>query len=166
MSNTSLGPVSPFFLAFQLEGACILQRLLERKKLLVLVGNGAGAQPVPVRLPPIVLEGFIWSGGHVGRPGTSLGPVFPFFLGFQLESACMQQRLFERQELLVFAHTNVASAQPVPIALPSAVLVYFIWAGRHVGRPDSCLAPHLPFFLAFQLECACMKQRLFERQEG
>ena len=78
----------------------------------------------------------------------------------------MQQRLLERQELLVFAHTNVASAKPVPIALPSVVPVGCMWVRRHVGRPHASLGPVLPFFVAFQLEEACVHQRLLERKEG
>ena len=61
------------------------QRLLERQELLVLGGNVPGAKPVPIALPPVVLESFIWSGGHVGRPGTSLAPLSPLcFAPFSL----------------------------------------------------------------------------------
>ena len=44
-----------------------------------------------------------------------------------IREANMQQRLLERQELLVFFDTNIASAQPVPVPLPPIVLVGCVW---------------------------------------
>ena len=48
------------FYAFQLEGACLQQRLLERHVLLLLGRLIAGAQPVPPTLPPVVLVNNVW----------------------------------------------------------------------------------------------------------
>ena len=96
----------PLFLLFQLEGACVQQRLLERQELLVFCTNIASAQPVPVPLPPVVLVGLVWAGGNVGRPCTALAPRLPLFLAFQLEGACVQQRLLERQELGLCANSG------------------------------------------------------------
>ena len=100
----------------------------------------------------------IWVGKYVGRPDTSLGPITPFLSAVQLECTCIQQCLLERKELLVFAHTNVAGAQPVHITLPCVVLVDIFWVGGHVGQ-------HYLFVKAFQPERVCIKQGLLERQE-
>ena len=45
------------------------------------------------------------------------------------------------------------------------MLVNFLWTRGHVGRSCSALAPYLPLVLAFQLQGACVHQRLLERQE-
>ena len=58
------------------------QRLLERQELLVFGSNCAGAQPVPLPLPPVVLVGLFWGGGNVGRPCTALAPLPPTLSGF------------------------------------------------------------------------------------
>ena len=165
--SPALAPHTPVYLAFQFEGACIQQRLVKNCWLLPLltVTNVAGAKPVPIALPPVVRIAFMWVGGHVRRSGTSLGPVSPFLNVFQLQCACIQQRLLERQELLVFKGI-VTGAKPVPIALPPVVFVVFFWVRGHVCRPGTCLGPVSPFADAFQLECACIHQRLLERQEG
>ena len=63
-------------------------------------------------LPPVVLVRSHGVGRHVNRACTALGPVLPFFGGFQLECACMQQRLLERQELHVLGG-NGAGTEPV-----------------------------------------------------
>ena len=57
VEGTLAGCVSllPLFCAFQREGACVQQRLLERQELLFLpYTHIAGAQPVPVPLPTVV----------------------------------------------------------------------------------------------------------------
>ena len=68
----------------------------------------------------------------------------------------MQQRHVERQELLDFAAANVAGAKPVPIALPTVVLVGLMGVGGHVGRPGTSLGTVFPFCLAFKPERVCM----------
>ena len=75
------------------------QRLLERQGLVLLWYNCASAQLVPVPLPLVVLVGFVWVGGNIGRLRTALAPRLPLFLALQLEGACVQQRLLERQEV-------------------------------------------------------------------
>ena len=105
-------------------------------------------QPVPVSLPPVVLVGFMWVGGDVGRPDTSLAPLLPLWTACELEGAYILQRLVERQELFVFGG-NVAGAQPVPIASPPVVLVGLIWVGGDAGRPGTSPGPVLSFCLAF-----------------
>ena len=60
----------------------------------------------------------------LGLESVSAGRMpSPLFHAFQLEGACAQQRLLERQELLVFFDTNCASALPMPVPLPPIVLV-------------------------------------------
>ena len=59
----------------------------------------ACAQPVPEPLPSIVFVAAVWAGWNVVRTCTALAPPLPFYLGLQLERACVQQRLLERQEL-------------------------------------------------------------------
>ena len=153
----------PLFLAFQLEGACVQQRLLERQELLVFVSNVAGAQPVPVPLPPVVLVGLSGLEGMLAGRAPLLRHASTLS-AFQLEGACVQQRLLERQELLVFVQPTCqcpASAR----TLATRRACRLVWGGGHVGRPCTALAPRLPLFLAFQLEGACVQQRLLERQE-
>ena len=165
-ARATFAPLCPFFNVFQLEKTCIHQRVLERQEsLAVAAANVASAQPVPTALPPVVLVGFIWVEGNVGRPDTSLGPFRSFFLAFQLECACIQQCLLERQELLFLATGNVACAQPVPIALPPVVRVDLIWAGGDVGRPGTSLAQLPPLCSALKFEGACIQQRLVELQK-
>ena len=78
----------------------------------------------------------------------------------------MQQRLLERQELLVFLATcRIASAEPVPVSLPPVVFVDLGGVRGNVGIPCTALAPLLPLFLALQLEGAYVQQRFRERQE-
>ena len=60
-------PRLPLFLCFQLEGVCMTQRFFERQELLVFVSNIAGAQPVPMLLPPVLRVGCLWAGGYIGR---------------------------------------------------------------------------------------------------
>ena len=50
----ALAPCLPPSLAFQLDGACTHQRLLERDELLVLWCTCASTQPVTVPLPPVM----------------------------------------------------------------------------------------------------------------
>ena len=76
------------------------QRLLERQELLVFESNVAGAQPVPKPLPPIVLVDLFRGRRNVGRTCAGLVPLLPLFIACQLEGACVQQRLLERQEVL------------------------------------------------------------------
>ena len=54
---------------------------------------------MPVPLPPGVLVGCVWTVGHIGRSVATLAPRLPVFYVIQLEGACVQQRLVERQEL-------------------------------------------------------------------
>ena len=95
----------------------------------------------PMALPPVVLVDLVWVGGNVGRPDTSLGLVCPFFVAFQAERACMQQRRLERQELLGLMG-NVASPQPVPVPLPPVVLAGCVWVGGHVDSESPAVAGH------------------------
>ena len=55
---------------------------------------------MPIALPPVVLAHFVWVRGNLGRARATFVPLFPIFNVFQLECACMQQRLVESQELL------------------------------------------------------------------
>ena len=118
--------------------------------------------PVPNQCPypchPSCVD-LVRGSGNVGRPRTTLAPLHPLFLTFQLEGPCVQQRLLERQELLLVC--QVASAQPVPIPLPPLVLVDLVWGRGNVGRPRTALAPRLPLFLAFSLrDRACSSASL------
>ena len=106
---------------------------------------------MPVPLPALVLVELVRGSGYVGRPFTALAPRLPLSRALQLEGACVQQRLLERQELLVFG-SNCSGAQPVPVPLPPLVLVDVVWAGRNVGRPFTALAQSLPLLYAFQIE--------------
>ena len=171
-STSALAPRLPLFKAFQLEGACVQQRLLEREELVVFDTNITVTQPVPVPLPPLVLVGCVGGGGDISRPCAALAPRLPPFQVLQLEKTRVQQRLLERQELLALFATNIAGAQPVPVplrarrvALPPVVRVDCVWVGGYFGRTRTALAPRLPLFRAFQLEGACLQQRLLERQE-
>ena len=121
-----LAPRVPLSAAFQLEGACVQQRILERKKLEVFGSNVAGAQPVPAPLLPVVLVDLFWSRGNLSRPNIGLAPSLPLFCAFQVEGACIQQRLLERQKLVVFG-SNCAGAQPGPVPMPSVMLLNLIW---------------------------------------
>ena len=107
--RTALAPLRPLLLGLQLEGARVQQCLLERQELLVLCRNCVSTQPVPVPFPPVMLVDLVWVGRDIGRPRTILASLLPLFLGhaplfplfriLQLEGACVQQRLLERQEV-------------------------------------------------------------------
>ena len=135
----------PLRAALQVKRPCVQQCFREGHVHLFAGLDVACAQPVPKPLPPVVLVGSFWVRGDIGRPRTALTPSLPAFLAFQLEGAYVQQRLLERQELLVFEHTNVvalerqalvvgvcgvARAQPVshilPAVVPAARLKLFI----------------------------------------
>ena len=91
-------------------------------------------------LPPAVLAGGVWVGGHVGRPPAFLAPHdthLPLFRAGQVERPCEGQCLAERRK---FARLlDAAAAQPVLSAptLPPAVL-----EGRS-GRRGT-LGGHMP----------------------
>ena len=125
-TRADLAPLLPLFLVVQLEGTCIQQRVLEREEL--FGGLVATVQPVPVPLPPVVLVDLGWGGGDIGRTRAALAPLLLLLLVLQLEGACTQQRVLEREELLVLFDTNVTGAQPVPVTLPIVVLVDLVWS--------------------------------------
>ena len=58
---SALAPRRPLWHGLQLEGSCVQQRFLERQELLLTANEVAGAQPVPVPLPPIVLVDALWA---------------------------------------------------------------------------------------------------------
>ena len=99
-----------------------------------------------------------WQAVHHSCPRSTC----PF--AYQIEGACVQQGLYERQELLVFG-SNCADAQPVPPPLPTVVLVDLDLGRGFVGRTCAALAPRHPLFYAFQVAGACVQQRFLERQE-
>ena len=92
---------------------------------------------MPVPLSPLVLVGFARAGRNAGRPVTLSRHVL------QLEGACVQQCLLERQELLVFLDTNIASAQPVPVPFSTLVLVGCVCVGGGHWLPESRSSLHL-----------------------
>ena len=71
-SCATLAPRLPVFLAFQLQGACVQQRLREQKEAEFASNEVTGTQPVSAPLPPGVLVDLFWGGGHAGRPYTGL----------------------------------------------------------------------------------------------
>ena len=131
--------------------ACVQQCVCEGQVHLLALCDVAGAQPVPVPLPPLVLVDTMRVGGNIRRPCIALAPRMPRFLRFQFEGACVQQCFCEGQTLLL-ALLNVAGAEPVPVPLPPLVLVDPFWVGRYVAKPYSTLAPRLPVIFAFQLK--------------
>ena len=56
----ALAPHRLLFLALQLKGACVQQCFSEGHMLLVAPFHVAGAQPVPMALPPVVLVDLAW----------------------------------------------------------------------------------------------------------
>ena len=124
----------PRFLAFQLEGACVQQRLLERQELLVVceccrcpASARTLATPRACRLAGVV--------GMLAGRAPLLHHAFHSF-SLSVEGACVQQRLLNGSMLL--------TAQPVPVPLPPLVLVGCVWVGGHGGLPYSALAPLPP----------------------
>ena len=108
--------------------------------------NVGGTQPVPIALPPVVLVDLVWACRDVGSSFTDLAPHIPLFLGLQLEGACVQQCLLERQEMLIF-WSNGAGTQPVPVPFPAAVPVDLFWGRRNAGRSGIAFAPRIPLVL-------------------
>ena len=80
---------------------------------------------MPVPLPPVVLVGSVRGGGHVGRPFTVLAPCPPPSHAFQLEGACVQQRLLERQERLSVNNSHPQERGPKPIKDPRRLRSFF-----------------------------------------
>ena len=67
------------FVADEAELPRYAQALVKRQDLdfLGLAGLVAGAEPVVPPLPPAVLVGAAWEGGHVGRAHPFRAPLFP-----------------------------------------------------------------------------------------
>ena len=146
-------PRLPLFYAFQLEGACVLQRLLERQELLVLFSNCAGAQPVPIPLPLLPRACRL----HLGRRACWAADLrsctrhsFTFFS--LRERACSRARTNGRKSFMFSSvpfsikprypcQSNRARTTTAPVRAPNALLTSCpAHYGQGTHRLCSCTA--------------------------
>ena len=146
----------PLFFGYQIQGACVQQRLLEQQEQLVFGRNCAGANPVSVPLPPLVFVGSVWGGGYVGWSFAAVAPRLPLFNAFQLRERAYRSAFVNGRNWLSFLTPTL----PVPyrartLATRRACRLRAGWK----GCSRAALAPLPPLDLAFQLEGAWRLRR-------